>query len=140
MIPIPAHCIEIHQKPLFPLSEDGCRLPIENPHRYKVEQIQIDHCTIQDPDTMKCDYLLNVEATDASYLIELKGSKWKDAYGQIETTYALVKDGMRKRRVWLICTSGTVNIPLNDQVKMSREARKKGAELQFTRHKRPYSL
>ncbi len=78
-------CVEQVTTGNVSFSESGCRLQVENGRNIQLKKVRVDSCL---PITGKqCDYALLIEAEGENILIELKGSRFKDAVDQLENTY-----------------------------------------------------
>ena len=105
---IPEHCTERLCEPSFLLTEAESELILLNPHQYFVEWIQVDGCLINDG-SKRCDYLLQIAATKAAYLVELKGSDVDKAIEQLNLSHTRLSDHFHKNKFenkfWIISHS-----------------------------------
>lgn len=79
-------CVEQVTTGHVSFSESGCRLLVKNDRNVQLKKVRVDSCL---PITGKqCDYALVIETEGENILIELKGSRFKDAVAQLENTYS----------------------------------------------------
>lgn len=93
-------CTTAHKKPKFTLAEKGSRVEFANPNTHPVDEITVDDCVIKAG--LRCDYLVNVETTATSVLVELKGSDVAHALEQLEASHTQLEAQLHAKRVWIV--------------------------------------
>ncbi len=82
-----------------------------NKKQQSVRLFHVDGGLIRDKATERCDYLLLNDDLKEAYFIELKSSKLKHAYEQIQQTISLARDSLRGYEVYQrIVFNGRVTI------------------------------
>jgi len=121
---LPAICVKTHRNPRITLSETKSVLYLQNPKLHEVQVIEIDKCVLKNAEGQKCDYLVQIEETKTSLLIELKGSDIPKGYEQIKATAHKLKEHLKPRQIWIVICSGTPRIITSEQQKIIRETKK----------------
>jgi hypothetical protein len=80
--------------------EKRSRVEFENATRLEVEQIQVDGCAITDG--RRCDWLINVEATNRSVFVELKGSDVNHAVEQLTRAHDVLREVRLPNVTWIV--------------------------------------
>ncbi|HET7228674.1 MAG TPA: hypothetical protein VFJ16_01595 [Longimicrobium sp.] len=96
----PAECTERHSKKRFVVEENRSKVVFENAKRHEIDQIEVDGCAIVEG--LRCDWLINADATQQSVFVELKGSNVPHAVEQLTHAH----DGLREIRkpnvTWIV--------------------------------------
>ena len=100
MSPLPAECIDRHSKKRFVVEENRSRVVFENARRRTVEQVEVDGCAIVDGP--RCDWLINVDNTQQSIFVELKGSNVPHAVEQLTHAHDGLRDVRKPNVTWII--------------------------------------
>ena len=103
----PENCVTTHIKP-FAIQELESKVDFRNPDSIEVDEVKVDDCVIKSG--TRCDYLIDVDSTDRSILVELKGADIDQAYHQLRTTQQTLKDGLKGNLAWIICYSGKARL------------------------------
>jgi hypothetical protein len=98
--PLPAECIEQHSKKLFVVEENRSRVVFVNAKRRDVEQVEVDGCAIVDG--LRCDWLINVDETQQTVFVELKGSNVPHAVRQLTHAHDELRDIRKPNVTWII--------------------------------------
>lgn len=100
MSSLPAECIERHSKKRFVVEENQSKVVFENARRHDIDQIEVDGCAIVEG--RRCDWLINVDATNQSIFVELKGSKVPHAVDQLTHAHEQLRDVRKQKVTWVI--------------------------------------
>lgn len=101
-MPVPPECIERHAKRQFVLREKRSEVRFVNDGQHEVEVITVDGCAIIDD--IRCDYLVNVAATDVSVFVELKGSDIRHAIAQLTRSHQALTAVLLPQVFWIVCS------------------------------------
>lgn len=96
----PAECVQQHLKKRFVVQENRSRVVFENAQRHDIDQIEVDGCAIVDG--LRCDWLVNVDATHQSIFVELKGSNVPHAVEQLTQAHDGLRDIRKPNVTWII--------------------------------------
>jgi len=96
----PAECTERHSKKRFVVEENRSRVEFENAKRYKIDQIEVDGCAITNG--LRCDWLINVDASQRSIFVELKGSNVPHAVEQLVHAHDSLHEIRKPNVTWII--------------------------------------
>ena len=100
MSPLPAECVERHSKKQFVVKENQSKVVFENAKRHKVDEIKVDGCAIVDGP--RCDWLINVDKTQQSVFVELKGSNVPHAVEQLTHAHDGLCEIRKPNVTWII--------------------------------------
>ncbi|WP_287298101.1 hypothetical protein [Moorena sp. SIO2C4] len=100
-------CEEYKDDNKIVLKENNSKLTFRNPKRDKILLITVDGCAISDDENKRCDYAL-VCSNGVEIYVELKGSKIKHAFEQIESTIKLLSDNPQTIKKWCFVVSTRV--------------------------------
>lgn len=96
-------CETIHSNPLFTKSENRSSVKFSNPSRYDIAEYAVDGCCITEGE--RCDYMINVEATQTSILVELKGCDVKKAISQLNSTSLSLAACIKRNKIWIVSST-----------------------------------
>lgn len=96
----PAECAERHSKKRFVLEENRSKVVFENAKRYNIDQIEVDGCAIVDGP--RCDWLINVDTTQQSIFVELKGSNVPHAVEQLTHAHDRLRQIRKPNVTWIV--------------------------------------
>lgn len=130
-------CVQIKNGKIEPIAENGRSLIIENPGRRDIEIGRVDGCIINDS-RKRCDYFMKYD-DNIIYLIELKGTDYKNAVSQILET-AEYFYGLRKCKemIGLIVGSKVPRINTafqNAKIKSKNQCRKLHLNIEIPKSK-----
>lgn len=100
MSALPAECTERHSKKRFVVEENRSRVVFENANRHDVDQIEVDDCVIVDG--LRCDWLINVDTTQQSIFVELKGSNVPHAVEQLTHAHDQLREIRKPNVTWIV--------------------------------------
>lgn len=107
MIAVSSKCERKHSDIEFIVREQLSEVIFLNASAKRVRQITVDGCVFTEQDTKRCDYLVNVDETNLSILVELKGSDIEAAFEQLKAAQELMIDHLNRRIQWIISYSGS---------------------------------
>ncbi len=107
MTPLPDECVRQHREPQFGVKEQQSEVVFLNPSLLEVHQIEVDGCVFKDSDVKRCDWLVNVNGTNTSIFVELKGSDIEGAFVQLAQTQERLAEVVKRNRIWIISYSGS---------------------------------
>lgn len=129
MISVPHRCQRRHAELEFSVKEEQSEVIFQNPFARRVHQIKVDGCVFTAQDDKRCDHLINVEETETSVFVELKGSDIEGAYEQLNTSQEQLAEHINRRVFWIISYSGKPRFNTTIQILAIRARREKKASL-----------
>ena len=96
----PVECTNRHSKKRFVVEENRSRVIFENGKRRDVDQIEVDDCAIVDG--FRCDWLVNVDKTQQSIFVELKGSNVPHAVEQLTRAHDQLREIRKAKVTWIV--------------------------------------
>ncbi len=129
MTSIPQKCIDRHSELRFSVKEQLSEVVFINPSSRAVNQIVVDGCVFKEGDGKRCDHLINVDETNTSIFVELKGSNIEAAFEQLSESHDKLAQYTNKRVFWIVSYSGSPRITSSIQALINKAARTKRARL-----------
>ncbi len=126
---VPNKCVRRHAEVEFSVREQLSEVVFHNPVPRAVQQITVDGCVFKGEDGKRCDHLINVDETDVSVFVELKGSDILAAFQQLRETQEQLAEQVNRRVCWIISYSGSPRFTTTVQDLINRAAREKRARL-----------
>lgn len=103
---VASDCIREHRDPEFTVEEQKSQVVFLNGRLLLVHQIEVDGCVFTEADSRRCDWLVNVNGTDTSVFVELKGSDMEGGFVQLAETQQKLSDIVKRNIIWIISHSG----------------------------------